>query len=243
MTPEIEAKVREIVAASKAPVDAAALRRQLKVKAKQKDEFASWLAGLGFVEWPGRKYWTRTAEDVAEQAALAAAVAAVLPKKLIATVTKGKTGYPKDRAEALLARLEDEGKLHRQPLLSLTKYKLTSRLTEDSREFLHWALRVVQRSLKALGDPVEPADDRILAALAELEPQKGLLVTAQRLRRAVAGISKKDFDDAVLRLYRGEKVLLHRHSGPFLLPAEERNELIQSGDAFYVGVCWNTGEE
>lgn len=257
MTPPIEAKVREIVGSSPTPLDGAAIRRQLKgefaVKTKQKDAFEQWLPSLGLVEWPaakaGPRYWTRTAEDIAEGVALAATAVAVLPKKLIATITKGKSGYPKDRAEALIAKLEDEGKLHRQPLLAETKYKLTSKLSEDSREFLHKALRVVLRSLKALGDEVAqpaasaPADDRILATLAELEPQKGLLVTAQRLRRAVPGIAKQDFDDAVLRLYRSEKVLLHRHSGPFLLPAEERNELIQSGESFYVGVCWNTGEE
>jgi hypothetical protein len=91
--------------------------------------------------------------------------------------------------------------------------------------------------------PLVNEDERILAALAEIEPQKGLLVTAQRLRRAVPGLSKQGFDEAVLRLYRSEKLLLHRHSGPFLLPAEERSELIQSGESFYVGVCWNTGEE
>ncbi len=258
MTPQIEAKVREIVAASKVPLDGAAIRRQLKgdfaVKAKQKDAFEQWLPSLGLVEWPaakyGPRYWNRTAEDVAEDAAMTATAVAILPKKLIATITKGKSGYPKDRIEGLIARLEDDGKLHRQPLLAETKYKLTSRLSEDSREFLQKALRVILRSLKALGDDVapptaspSPADDRILATLAELEPQKGLLVTSQRLRRAVPDIAKKDFDDAVLRLYRSEKVLLHRHSGPFLLPAEERNELIQSAESFYVGVCWNTGEE
>jgi hypothetical protein len=252
MTPQIEAKVREIVAGSKTPLDAAAIRRQLKgdfaVKAKQKDAFEQWLPSLGFIEWPGAKakrYWTRTAEDVAEDAALAAATVAILPKKLITTITKGKSGYPKDRAEALIAKLEDEGKLHRQPLLAETKYKLTSKLGEDQREFLHKALRIIERALRALGESVQTArpDDLILHTLSELEPHKGLLVTAQRLRRAVPGISKQAFDEAVMRLYRSEKVLLHRHSGPFLLPAEERNELVQSGESFYVGICWNTGEE
>ena len=242
MTPEIEAQVRELVAASMSPLDAGALRRALKLKAKLKDAFAHWLAGRGFVEWPpatakgGPRYWTRSDEDVAEEIALAAAVTPLDPKKLLTAISKGKSGYPKDRGSALLAKLEDEGKLHRQPLLAETKYKLTSRLTEESREFLHRALRVVLRSLKALGEsPVTVAEEkpeagpdaRILELLAQLEPQKGLLVTASRLRRAAIGISKEQFDDAVMRLYRSEQVLLHRHSGPFLLPADERNELIQ----------------
>lgn len=264
MTPQMDAKVREIVAASSVPLDSAAIRRQLKgefaVKARLKDAFEQWLVGLGLIVWPaanaksGPRYWTLSAEDVAETVALAVASATpVLPKKLIATIAKGKSGYPRDRAEGLIAKLEEEGKLHRQPLLAETKYKLTSRLPEDSREFLHRALHIIQRSLRALGEDfslptkvVETAsnpDERILATLAQLEPHKGLLVTAQRLRRAMPGLSKQDFDDAVMRLYRNEKILLHRHSGPFLLPAEERNDLIQSGDSFYVGVCWNTGEE
>lgn len=254
MTPQFEARVREIVGASQTPLDAAAIRRQLKgefaVKAKEKAAFEQWLPSLGFIEWPaakaGPRYWTRSVEDVAEAAALAATVTPVLPKKLITTITRGKSGYPKDRVDALIARLEEEGKLHRQPLLAETRYKLTSKLGEESREFLHKALRAVTRALKALGEePPQPElpDNRILNALAQLEPKKGLLVTAQRLRGAVPGLSKLDFDNAVLRLYRSEKVLLHRHSGPFLLPAEERNELVQSGDTFYVGVCWNTGEE
>jgi hypothetical protein len=259
MTPQFEAKVREIVAAAATPLDAAAIRRQLKgefaVKPKEKAAFEQWLPSLGLVEWPaakaGPRYWTRTAEDVAEEAAVRAAATAIPPKKLVATITKGKSGYPKERADALIARLEAEGKLHRQPLLAETKYKLTSKLGEADRAFLHQALQVVLRSLKALGEEiptlaspdVRHSDIRILDALAQLEPRKGLLVTAQRLRRAVPDLAKQDFDNAVLRLYRSEKVLLHRHSGPFLLPAEERNELIQSGDTFYVGVCWNTGEE
>lgn len=261
--PELAVKVREIVAGAKNPLDAGAIRRQLKgehaVKAKFQDAFVQWLPSVeGLVVWPaaaakpasGPRYWTRTAEDVAmEMAVKAAAGAPVLPKKVIAAMTRGKAGYPKDQAEALLARLEDDGRLHRQPLLAETKYKLTSHLTEESREFLHRALRVVLRSLKALGEEVpvpvlaENPEDRILAELLALEPHKGLLVTAPRLRHAVPGLSKQDFDEAVLRLYRSEKVLLHRHSGPFLLGAEERGELIQSGDSFYVGICWNTGEE
>ena len=260
--PELAEKVREVVAGAKNPLDAGAIRRLLKgehaVNAKQKDAFQQWLASVdGLVEWPegkagsGPRYGTRTAEDVATEIALAAASATpVLPTKLIAAITKGKSGYPKDRAGALVAQMEEDGKLHRQPLLAESKYKLTTNLPEDSRESLRRVLRVVLRSLKALGEDAgapgkneETADERILAVLVALEPQKGLLVTAPRLRRAVAGISKQAFDEAVMRLYRSEKVLLHRHSGPFLLTAEERGELIQFGDSFYVGVCWNTGEE
>jgi hypothetical protein len=259
--PQLPDQIRELVAASKVPLDAGAIRRQLKgefaVKAKQLPEFVAMLPSIeGLVSWPaanekaGPRYWTRTPEQAAEPLAIETAAAAPVPaKKLITAITKGKAGYPKSSAEAFIARLEEEGKLHRQPLLAEAKYKLTSRLTDADRDYLRRALRVILRSLGSevadIPQPVAappPADEKILDTLAALEPQKGLLVTASRLRRANEGIPKKDFDEAVMRLYRNERVLLHRHSGPHLLPEAERDELIRSGDTYYVGVCWNTGE-
>jgi hypothetical protein len=164
-------------------------------------------------------------------------------------MTKGRTGISRDRAEALLRALEEDGKLHRKPLLSETRYKLVSRLTEADRDELHRALRIIQRSLAALGESIaEPAaaqplvdEVSILQALERLEPRKGLVVTAHRLRAALPEAPKKDLDQAIMRLYRAGKVLLHRHSGPLLLPEDERQELIQSGADYFVGICWNTG--
>ncbi len=264
---ELADRVRAIVTASNAPLDAGAVRRQLKgefgVKPKQQPELAALLASMeGLVEWPAAnakgapRYWGRSLRQVAETKAIEAAAAApVAPKKLIGIISKGKTGIAKDQAEALLFELEESGKLHRQPLLAEAKYKMTSRLTEADRDYLHRALRVIMRSLQALGEdpqfaaaPPQPQpthdglDELLLETLVRLEPRKGLVVTATRLRQALTGIPKPQFDNAVMRLYRAEKVLLHRHSGPHLLPPSERDELIQAGDAYYVGVCWNTGE-
>jgi hypothetical protein len=256
--PEFAAKVREIVASAPAPVDAAAIRRKLTgpfaVKPKEQAQFADFVSRIeGLIAWPaanaksGPRYWISTPEQIAEAKALEAASAGPLaPAKLIAAIAKGKAGYPKAHASALLERLEEEGKLHRQPLLEEKKYKLTAKLTEADITYLR---RALQKILRALGETAPPVaatsiDERILDALERIEARKGLVVSAPRLRQAVPGVSKADFDAAVMRLYRAEKVLLHRHSGPHLLSEAEREELVrsQSGGDFYVGVCWNTGE-
>jgi hypothetical protein len=256
--PQLADQIREIISTSKIPLDAAAIRRQLKgefaVKTKQQAELIALLPSIeGLVNWPpandkaGPRYWIHTPEQAAEPIVLQAAAAApVPPKKLITAITKGKAGYPKSAADSFITRLEEEGKLHRKPLLAESKYKLTSQLTEADREYLRRALKVILRSLGSdtpqEHTPPPLPDQRILDTLAEIEPQKGLLVTAPRLRQAISDVPKKDFDEAVMRLYRAEKILLHRHSGPHLLPESERSELIQSNDTYYVGVCWNTGE-
>lgn len=257
--PELAAKIREIVAAATAPVDVAGIRRKLTgpfaVKPKEQPQLAEFVSRLeGLIVWPalnaksGPRYWTSTPEQVAEAKAIEAASAGPLaPAKLITAIAKGKAGYPKAQAAALLERLEEEGKLHRQPLLEEKKYKLTAKLTEADLAYLR---RALQKILRALGEqPSAPVaatsiDEQILDVLERIEPRKGLVVSAPRLRHAVPGVSKADFDAAVMRLYRAEKVLLHRHSGPHLLPEAEREELVrsQSGGDFYVGVCWNTGE-
>lgn len=256
--PELAAKIREIVASAPAPVDVAGIRRKLTgpfaVKPKEQPQLADFVSRIeGLIAWPaanaksGRRYWTSTPEQVAEAKAIEAASAGPLaPAKLITAIAKGKTGYPKAHASALLERLEEEGKLHRQPLLEEKKYKLTAKLTEADIAYLR---RALQKILRALGETAPPVattgiDEQILDALERIEPRKGLVVSAPRLRQAVPGVSKADFDAAVMRLYRAEKVLLHRHSGPHLLPEAEREELVrsQSGGDFYVGVCWNTGE-
>ena len=136
--PELAAKIREIVAAAPSPVDVAGIRRKLTspfaVKPKEQPQLADFVSRLeGLIVWPalnaksGPRYWTSSPEQVAEAKTIEAASAAPLPPaKLIAAIAKGKTGYPKAQAPALLERLEEEGKLHRQPLLEEKKYKLTA---------------------------------------------------------------------------------------------------------------------
>jgi len=259
--PDLSSQIRDIVAASPYPLDAAAIRRGLKgefaLKPKQLPALAAALPSVAeLVEWPaanpkrGPRYWTRTPSEVAQSAAItAAAEAPVVPRKIVTAMTKGRTGIPRERAEALLRDLEESGKLHRKPLLADSKYKLVSRLTEADREELLAALSRIQRSLAVFGEiiavPAAPAplldDSAVLRALEHVEPRKGLVVTAHRLRAALPEAPKKDLDQAVMRLYRAGKVLLHRHSGPLLLPEDERQELIQSGADYFVGICWNTG--
>lgn len=241
-------RIKELIAASAAPMDAAAVRRALKLKPRQLAEVEASLRLADLVEWPaatakgGPRYWDRGPEALAEKAAIAAAGnGPVTVSKVVTAVCKGKAGLAKAAAPAFLAKLEEEGKLFRQPLLADAKYKLTSRLTDADREWLLRAQKIVERALKAL-TTLEAQKPSLLEILERVEPNKGLLVSAARLRAAAAGLSKAGFDEAVMRLYREGKVILHRHSGPYLLPADEREQLIESNGNFYAGVCWNTGE-
>ena len=83
-----------------------------------------------------------------------------------------------------------------------------------------------------------------MKALAELEPMKGLLVTAPRLRRALPEFSKDEFDTALVHLQDQKRVILHRHSSPHSAPESERETLIRDAAGnYYVGACWRVTPE
>ena len=90
----------------------------------------------------------------------------------------------------------------------------------------------VRHKLK-IAPPLRPElDDQILNIIAELEPRKGLLVTAPRIYRALPDAAKSDIDNALIRLQDARRVILHSHSNPHSQPEDQ---LIAH---LYVGACW-----
>ncbi len=90
------------------------------------------------------------------------------------------------------------------------------------------------------GAPAPPAPDlpaRILQSLREFEEAPGVPVTVRRLRAALPGIPKTDFDRAVLSLADEQQVYLIRHDHGWALPEAERDQLVyDGGEKLYVGV-------
>lgn len=83
----------------------------------------------------------------------------------------------------------------------------------------------------------------LLALMKSLDPgaERGALVGARDLRR-VAGLSKSEFDSAVLQLARQGRLSLHAYDLPASLNADERNELVTDGSRFYVGIAIRQNE-
>ena len=92
-----------------------------------------------------------------------------------------------------------------------------------------------EKSVGAETAAAEAADDQILETIATLEPQKGLLVTAARLYRALPGIPKEEIDAALIRLQDARRVILQRHSNP----QQTATDLIAG---LYAGACWRNQE-
>lgn len=253
--PDLAAAIREVLERSAQPLPLAKLRTALpgpyKVPLKLKDALLALLADEARAgrlhEWPGVKYWTRDCRAWAEPLMLAAAVEPVASGKVIGAVLKV---YGRPQAEALLADLVRNGWLIRVPLFGGgAKAKVCSRIADEVafRTELDDARRVIDAGYRRLGDAdraasdgsglprlAVPLDDHILTAIADLEPHKGLLVTAPRLYRAFPDIPKSEIDAALLRLQDARRVILHKHSNP-----QQGSDLIAN---LYVGACWRVDQ-
>ncbi len=236
--PDLAAVIGEVLERSPSPLNVAKVRAALpgpyKVPAKLKDELVALLRG--FHQWPGDRYWTRDGRAWAEPVMLAAAERPVLASKAISAVSKV---YGKLASEALLGELLAAGSLMRTPLFGGPKAKVCSTIADEAafRAELDAARAVIEAGYRRLDGAVStprPLDDKILDAIAALEPNKGLLVTAQRLYRALPDEPKQAIDDALIRLQDARRVILHQHSNP-----QQATGLI---GGLYVGACWRLRE-
>ena len=259
---DLPAVIREVLDRAPQPLTLAKLRSQLtgpfKVPPKLKDSLVELLSAGGFHQWPGGKYWNRDGRTWAEPAMISAAETPVAASKVIGAVSKL---YSRPAAEALLAELIENGLLLRVPLFGGAKARLCSRIDDEAafRAELDAARKVIEAGYRRLdcGGPLpekspdrqggvplpdgrgslrqECIDEIVLAAIAALEPRKGLLVTAPRLYRALPDIAKTDIDDALIHLQDSRRVILHQHSNP-----SASDELIAG---LYVGACWRLPED
>lgn len=254
---DLAAVLREVLERSPAPLNVAKLRALLpgpyKVPAKLKNDLVTLLQA--FHQWPGDRYWIRDGRAWAEPVMLAAAETPVLALKAISAVSKV---YSKPASEVLLTELLAKGQLMRVPLFGGVKAKVCSKIADETafRAELDAARAVIEAGYQRLEGASKPlpdgrgsdgaeigtgaetgartTDDQILETIANLEPQKGLLVTAPRLYRALPGVPKEEIDAALLRLQDAHRVILQRHSNP-----QNAIDLILG---LYAGACWRNQE-
>lgn len=124
-------------------------------------------------------------------------------------------------------------------------------LAQDHQEHQEW--------LKAQGKSQQPADDNtpfspmgspeagVLQTMRQIEPgaDRGALVSIRDLRRAMPHMSKRDFDDKIIRMAQGGALAPHRHDFASSLTPDEREQLVFNPDdktmgdkgSYYVGVA------
>ena len=264
--PDLAAAIQLILTDARQPLTVAKIKSSLpashKVKPKLKDAFAALLdaeAAAGRIHvWPSKKtvkYSTLNPREWASQAILKAAAEPVVLTKLVSAVSKQ---YPKKDAETLVAAMAETGELIRVPLFGIgpkTKYASVIADAASFRAELDAARVILDAGYRRLGDadwrsfreasPPTAAKPDIMSTLAELEPQKGLLVTSARLRRVLTGWNKHELDAALVRLQLERKVILHRHSNAAALGGTERETLIHDPETgtYFVGVCWRVTPE
>jgi len=266
LQPDIGIQVLEILRRATEPLTVDKIRRSLpkpyRVPPKRKAELQVELERLAtdgrIVEWPKKgaspRYWNRDPRQCAVEGILAAAENPLSPARLAQAASKRAFGYPAKLLPPLIVEMIKDGRLFREPPVGGTRAVVSLQPVnpEAYRAELEGILRQIARNLDRLGAPVESLvrtalsgeaggriEEAIRKALLEIEPRKGLLVAAARLREwpSLVGYSKRAFDEAAWRLYHSRVVFLHEHAAPFTLSVEERETLIDDGRGrYYLGL-------
>jgi hypothetical protein len=127
---------------------------------------------------------------------------------------------------------------HRKGLVELSRADLVEAMrAEDDREseinYLNLPFNFIRlEEQTAWARAAEAAEARLLKAVddeAATEPPGALL--GVKAVRARAGLDKKAFDDAALRLAKKRVIMLHHHDFPTSLSEDERGELIHEPHA------------
>ena len=259
--PETAAAASEVLQRSDKPLSVSQIRRQLagayRVAPKLEPELKALLATTrGVYEWPTARFWSRDPKVVAETALLESAAAAPLARSALNKAFAARVkGYPAAARNELIAELIREGRLFEDPPWGGRGVMLTATKpdAERFRRALEDAITPVLKKYALAGLDPRPLVDQICApttndlaerifdALNAIEPRKGLVVSAHRLRRAAefARAGKPEFDEAVMRLFAQRRVFLHDHGAPFAVSATEREELVTDGKGrYYVGIAW-----
>ncbi len=264
--PDTAAAVSEVLQRSEKPLSVRGIRQQLagafRLRPKQEAELKTLLQETASIhEWPKSRFWIRDPKVIAETALLEAASDAPLTRSALNKAFGARVkAYPVTARNALIEELIGAGRLFQDPPWGGARVMLTA--VRPDREHYRQALEdqikpILARFAAAGLDPrplidqicTSAADppaatglgDRILDVLNAMEPRKGLVVSAHRLRRVpeLAGVDKAEFDEAVMRLAAQHRVFLHDHGAPLAVQPGEREELVTDGKGgFYVGIAW-----
>jgi hypothetical protein len=138
------------------------------------------------------------------------------PGRTVAPGSVADSGAPKQAAQS--ATPVDAGGLTAKPASSFAETSLDERRMTSGA-----ATGGKSAAIRAKNE--RRIDAWVLDAIRTAEPQGGNLIT-RKLREALPGVSKEALDHSVGRLYRAEKILVDRHSGPMMLSEKERDELV-----------------
>jgi hypothetical protein len=166
---------------------------------------------------------------------------AYLPKTAIARTidTLQETGQlrvkGKGRSAVLFARPSDP-----ERFMAFVIEETVDRVTSEWRDLLE-PMGVTFGRLAAREQLQGPVADVLLAAIREMEPQRGLPVAVQKLRRhrILQSVGKQEFDRAAAELVALGKAFPFHHTAALTLAAEERELLVDDGNGnYYVGLAW-----
>jgi hypothetical protein len=138
------------------------------------------------------------------------------PGRTVAPGSVADSGAPKQAAQS--ATPVDAGGLTAKPASSFAETSLDERRMTSGAATGGKSAAIRAKNEKRI-------DGWVLDAIRAAEPQGGNLIT-RKLREALPGVSKEALDQSVGRLYRAEKILVDRHSGPMMLSEKERDELV-----------------
>jgi len=210
-------------------------------------------------EWPRyrrqRQFWTEQPEEFAARAIIRRLERGACSRTALEKDVRGKLhGFPKSRWPQFIKRLLDEGRIFQNPpwkTKGRTKLQASPPDPEPYLKKLVPELRKLVERFVALrvspqpwvdevwgNGPEKPPGDlpqRILAAIERLEPNPGAGVTCEDLRSAPEfnSVGKEAFDRAVVELIERGAVSPHRHSGPFRLSENDRDQLVYDGGGNY----------
>jgi len=210
------------------------------------------------VQWPPKtasappRYWMRRPREVAaaaliEAVANAALSASDLQKKLARHAARFSAAQRRELVESLLPALAAEKKVFVHPAPGKGKPAYGSRPPEAARYVgkLRKELEALAASLASAGITREQLLDALRASPASapaaaplaarvteyLKSRPGGIGVGQL--RDELGVGKAEFDQAVLDLYRQQRVYLDRHDWPMGLSQEARDQLVSDGAGNY----------
>jgi hypothetical protein len=209
--------------------------------------------------WPDYRgaqcFWSQSPDQAAQQAVLAIATEEALSKtELIGRACKKVQGFSRKAMQRIVLDLAASREL--QPVAAFTSGKLLMR-SGSQAAYAAAARKFIEKKFRNAGfDPAEflrppgsadahpvPAASldpaaRILEVVRSLEPNAGVPVSTQNLRKHLPALGKSEFDAAGLKLRDTEQVFLSLHHDPHNLTQQERDLLIDGGDGkFYVAIA------
>jgi len=83
-----------------------------------------------------------------------------------------------------------------------------------------------------------PAQPSVLQRMAEIQRTPSSPVRLTQLRDEFPNLSKQEFDNEILRLQQQGQIALHKIDNAGSLPADELNNLVKSGDNYYIAATF-----